>query len=98
MAVFRGHSLVDAIIEIGNQWLPPKQALEWFRHPDSVIVGQRFSTACYIRESFPATLYLALKYSQDIESGLVANTNLGGDNCHRGAVLGALLGGGERLH
>jgi len=92
MAVFRGRSLEDAITEIGNQWLPPKQAQEWLRHPDSVIVGQRFSTACYIRESFPATLYLALKYTQDIESGLVANTNLGGDNCHRGAVLGALLG------
>ncbi len=92
MAVLRGRSLEEAITNIANEWLPPKQAQEWLRHPDSVIVGQRFSTACYIRESFPATLYLALKYSEDIQSGLVANTNLGGDNCHRGAVLGALLG------
>ena len=39
-----------------------------------------------------AALYLALKYADDPEAGLVANANLGGDNCHRGAVLGALLG------
>ena len=33
-----------------------------------------------------------MKYADDLETALVANTNLGGDNCHRGAVLGALLG------
>ncbi|WP_373500889.1 ADP-ribosylglycohydrolase family protein [Desulfococcus sp.] len=27
-----------------------------------------------------------------MEAGLIANTNLGGDNAGRGAVLGALLG------
>ena len=32
------------------------------------------------------------KTSNDFEAALVANTNVGGDNCHRGAVLGALLG------
>jgi ADP-ribosylglycohydrolase len=40
----------------------------------------------------PAVLYLALKYHQSPEEGLIANTNLGGDNAYRGAVLGALLG------
>jgi ADP-ribosylglycohydrolase len=37
-------------------------------------------------------LYLALKYANDPEKALVSNTNLGGDNVYRGAVLGALLG------
>jgi ADP-ribosylglycohydrolase len=37
-------------------------------------------------------IYLALKYHDDPEGGLIANTNLGGDNAYRGAVLGALLG------
>jgi ADP-ribosylglycohydrolase len=37
-------------------------------------------------------LYLAARYTDDFEAALVANTNAGGDNCHRGAVLGALLG------
>ena len=47
---------------------------------------------CYIEHSFPAVLYLAARYPDDFEVALVANTNVGGDNCHRGAVLGALLG------
>jgi ADP-ribosylglycohydrolase len=33
-----------------------------------------------------------LKYHHDPARGLIANTNLGGDNAGRGAVLGALLG------
>ena len=37
-------------------------------------------------------LYLAARYPDDIEAALIANTNAGGDNCHRGAVLGAILG------
>ena len=28
----------------------------------------------------------------DFEAGVVANANVGGDNCHRGAVIGALSG------
>lgn len=51
-----------------------------------------FSTACYIRQSLPLPVYLAWKYQDDPEKALVVNTNLGGDNCHRGVVLGALLG------
>ncbi|MFZ1641133.1 MAG: ADP-ribosylglycohydrolase family protein [Candidatus Contendobacter sp.] len=30
--------------------------------------------------------------SDDLEAALIANANAGGDNCHRGAVLGAILG------
>jgi len=33
-----------------------------------------------------------LKYHNNPEEGLIANTNLGGDNAYRGAVLGAVLG------
>ena len=42
-------------------------------------------------------MYLALKYHDDPESALIANTNLGGDNAARGAVLGALLGAAHGL-
>ena len=65
---------------------------QWSREPDDVVIGQRVSPACYIAEAFPASLYLAWKYADDFEAGLIANANLGGDNCHRGAVVGALLG------
>jgi len=58
---------------------------------DDWVIGPRFSTACYVEHSVPAVLYLALKYPNDPEKALVVNTNLGGDNVYRGAVLGALL-------
>lgn len=61
-------------------------------HNDRDIVGGRFSTACYISDSWPSVLYLAYKYHDDLEKALLENTNAGGDNVHRGAILGALIG------
>jgi ADP-ribosylglycohydrolase len=61
-------------------------------YPDSIVVGKHFSSACYVEQSIPATLYLALKYQDAPEDGMIANTMCGGDNAGRGAVLGALLG------
>jgi hypothetical protein len=43
----------------------------------------------------PAALYLAWKYHDDFAAGLTANATVGGDNCHRGAVVGSLLGVAE---
>jgi ADP-ribosylglycohydrolase len=59
---------------------------------DNHVVGGKFSRACYIEDSWPSLLYLAWKYCNDPEQALIANANLGGDNCHRGAVLGVILG------
>ena len=59
---------------------------------DLDIIGGLLSPACYIDQSFPSVLYLAARYPDDFENALIANTNVGGDNCHRGAVLGAILG------
>lgn len=59
---------------------------------DDEVIGALFSPACYIEDAWPGVLYLAAKYVEDPEEGLVSNTMLGGDNCHRGAALGALLG------
>jgi ADP-ribosylglycohydrolase len=68
------------------------EQVERERRSDLSVIGGRLSSACYIDQSFPAVLYLAARYPDDFETALVANTNAGGDNCHRGAVLGALLG------
>jgi ADP-ribosyl-[dinitrogen reductase] hydrolase len=65
---------------------------DWLGESDKRVVGQRLSTACYVEDSVPSVLYLALKYHDKPEKGLIVNTNLGGDNVHRGAVLGAILG------
>jgi len=59
---------------------------------DRSVIGQIFSPACYISDSWPGVLYLAYKYADTLLEGLIANTNLGGDNVHRGAVLGVILG------
>ena len=56
------------------------------------IIGGILSPACYIDQSFPSVVYLAARYYNDFESALIANTNVGGDNCHRGALLGTILG------
>ncbi|HEY5674883.1 MAG TPA: ADP-ribosylglycohydrolase family protein [Malonomonas sp.] len=59
---------------------------------DRHVVGSLFSTACYISGSWPSVLYLAYKYAAEPKQALLVNTNLGGDNVHRGAVLGVILG------
>lgn len=60
--------------------------------PDLAVIGRIFSSACYIDDSFPALLYLAARYHDRPEDALIANTNCGGENCHKGAMLGAVLG------
>ncbi len=59
---------------------------------DFEIVGGVFTSACYISGSWPSVLYFAYKYASEPKTGLLANTNVGGDNVHRGSVLGLILG------
>jgi len=59
---------------------------------DAVVVGRQYSTACYITDSWPSVCYLAAKYHEDPGNALLVNTNLGGENAHRGAVLGTIVG------
>lgn len=65
---------------------------KWLNEPDANVIGRYLSPACYLSDSVPATIYLAAKYHDSPRDGLIANTMLGGDNVHRGAILGALLG------
>lgn len=62
------------------------------KRDDREIIGQLYSSACYIDGAWPGILYLLYKYHDQPEAALLANANLGGDNVHRGAVLGVLLG------
>ncbi|KAH9490697.1 hypothetical protein Btru_032813 [Bulinus truncatus] len=48
-------------------------------------------SACYIEGALNSLLFLALEFHDDFEGGVLANTNCGGENCHRGGALGALL-------
>jgi ADP-ribosyl-[dinitrogen reductase] hydrolase len=82
--------------EAANQLgFPADKVIESVRRNQSAdheVIGGLLSPACYIDQSFPSTLYLAARYHNNFEAALIANTNVGGDNCHRGAVLGAILG------
>ncbi|QPG06169.1 ADP-ribosylglycohydrolase family protein [Salinimonas marina] len=59
---------------------------------DIEVVGHHYSSACYISNAWPSVLYFAYRYSEDGKKALLANTNVGGDNVHRGFVLGAIMG------
>eukprot|EP00568_Trieres_chinensis_P015438 CAMPEP_0183319354 /NCGR_PEP_ID=MMETSP0160_2-20130417/63314_1 /TAXON_ID=2839 ORGANISM="Odontella Sinensis, Strain Grunow 1884" /NCGR_SAMPLE_ID=MMETSP0160_2 /ASSEMBLY_ACC=CAM_ASM_000250 /LENGTH=379 /DNA_ID=CAMNT_0025485809 /DNA_START=93 /DNA_END=1232 /DNA_ORIENTATION=+ len=56
--------------------------------------GRDEMSACYLDGSLPTLLDMISKYSRkgDAWTGLLANANVGGENVHRGAVLGAALG------
>lgn len=70
----------------------PALAARYGAGPATAVVGGVFTSACYIDGSFPSLLYLAYVHADNPEAALIANTNAGGENCHRGSALGALLG------
>ena len=93
--VINGKPIREVIIEEIESLRNPFMGhpfMKWLNEPDDRVIGTRLSTACYVEHSVPAVIYLALKYHNDFEKALIVNTNLGGDNAARGAVLGALLG------
>lgn len=95
-----GYSLREVILAAQRSQVSPYVRYpfdKWLSKRDEDIIGPRLSPACYLEESVPATLYLALKYYERPREGLIANTMLGGDNVHRGIVLGALLGAANGL-
>jgi len=91
-ALAEGEPLRDAIRREAGDWISGNKAESWCDQPDEHVIGQRFSPACYIAEAMPAALYLAWKYHDDFTAGIIANAMVGGDNCHRAAVVGSLLG------
>jgi ADP-ribosylglycohydrolase len=87
-----GESVHDVLRREAGDWISGKKADSWLHQADEHVVGSRFSPACYIADAMPASLYLVWKYQSDFTAGIVANAMVGGDNCHRGAVVGSILG------
>lgn len=94
IATLHGVPVREAIEEFGKGWVGRRKLELWSTRPDEDVIGGVLSPACYLKDSFPASLFLAWKYANDFERALVVNTNVGGDNCHRGIVVGALVGAG----
>jgi len=61
-------------------------------HSVDDIVLKKFGTVCYPEHGVPLLLFLAAKHDFDVAASLLANANAGGDNVHRGAILGLLVG------
>jgi len=90
--VAQGEPVHEAIRSEAGDWISGKKSDAWLHQPDEHVVGSRFSPACYIADAMPASLYLVWKYHRDFPAGIIANAMVGGDNCHRGAVVGSILG------
>lgn len=90
-SVADGTPLRETLMNQAGDWFSTKKAMKWSRQDDRLVIGQRLSPACYIDQSFPASLYLAWKYHEDLASAIIANAKVGGDSCHRGAVVGSLV-------
>jgi len=101
LPVLNGASLRDIIVDKMKRQDNPLLGYpfsRWFEEPDEAIIGSRLSSACYVEDAIPSVIYLALKYYDEVARGLITNTNLGGDNAGRGAVVGALLGAANGVH
>ncbi len=92
-----GQALRAVIESEATDWVSAAKMAAWALEGDEQVIGGRLSPACYIKDAFPAALYLAWKYAGDFDAGIIANANVGGDNCHRGVVVGALLGAAQRV-
>jgi hypothetical protein len=62
------------------------------KHSESEVIKHVFATACYPEHGLPLLLYFAKYHNVDVESTLLANANAGGDNVHRGMILGLIVG------
>ena len=97
--------LRTVVLEEASDWVSAAKLADWNRRcdatgggcPDRGVVGGVLSPACYIDEAFPAAVFLACRHADDFAGGVRANALCGGDNCHRGAVVGALLGGSRPI-
>lgn len=93
--LLEGYDLETALFEKTDRQTHPTLGYpyrRWLEKPHEEIIGVKLNSAGYVEEALPAAIYFALKYQSSFEQALVHSTNMGGENCYRGAVLGAILG------
>jgi len=61
-------------------------------HTEADVINGVFASACYPEHGLPLLLYLAQVHRADVEATLLANANAGGDNVHRGLIVGLIVG------
>ncbi|EFN58988.1 hypothetical protein CHLNCDRAFT_137616 [Chlorella variabilis] len=90
--VTNGRDLREAVRSAAKDVGVDLDAALRYGYTDQEVVHRVYGSACYITDSFPSVLYLAYKHTDSFEEAVLANTNVGGENCHRGSALGALMG------
>lgn len=98
--LMRGHDLETALFIHAKEETPNALLSFTYRrwrnqYQDEEVVRKYLKTGPHIDSAVPLIIYLALKYQDDVEAALIANANLGGDSCPRGAILGMLLGAAQ---
>ena len=86
-----GRTVSEVLLTLDHDPFPLSSFEQWRERPDREVIGQILTPACYLPDAMTAAVYLAWKYEADPAAGLRANAEVGGDNCHRGAVVGSLL-------
>ena len=56
------------------------------------VVGVIYDCSNWVEHTYPSALYLAIKYSDNLEQAMITSANLGGDASNRTALIGAILG------
>ncbi len=70
----------------------PFDLVETAKKPTAEVARAVLGTACYTEHGVPLAMFLAAKSGFDLRTSLLASVNVGGDNVHRSAFLGLLLG------
>ncbi|XP_062521668.1 uncharacterized protein LOC134196536 [Corticium candelabrum] len=83
----RVESMEKEIVHARSNMLPSEQLLRLYQ-----TATWELGSNCQIHGALKSLFFLAYMFSNNFEAGVLTNTNCGGENCHRGAALGALLG------
>ncbi len=86
-----GFGIRDTLMQLPIPGVSIKNLRKWEKLDDRQVVGEILSPACYLPESFLASLYFAWKYHDDLSQAVISNATVGGDNCHRGVVVGSVV-------
>ncbi len=96
-ALFDGYSLEETILDRERRNHPHPYVNYPFRRwitnqSDEEVAFRHLRNGSDTDDAVPLAFFLALKYQGDTEAALLANANLGGETCNRGALIGSLLG------
>ena len=93
--ILKGESLEDAIYK---NMTPDRHVSlafpyrRWIKNRDDAQAISSIGRYAAIEEGIPLSLYIALKYGNDVIQSVCVNANIGGETTGRGAIIGMLAG------